>query len=893
MGKKTKKHTRNIDRKVTWWTADASGPFQRSMMGNRWFFPVVHPDTWCEVGFGRTKAEAERYIMQHRALWEKESGIDMNELRTDRGGEWMSSHFQAWCAEVGMKRSFTAPDSSSGRAENKIKTLQGRARAFCNAAAAKGHLDLTTYDYLWDEAIHYANQVDWMMPSSSPALDGVSPWEHRFGEPPPLKRLHPWGCKAVAHVTNPGKFRNKGRLCMFLGLAKNADDGFRLLDFSTRSIFHSRSVTFYDTLFFGESERGRSEHNAEDSDIASAQQRLLRELNGDEPLNGAQNEEERQPEEEEFAEQHLEQEFGRPARARTQTGHFDPHLWQEQFERDIANMADDALLTAHSRRGPWRTESIGDSRPRLPSGMVPSTYDEAKHAEDREFWRDAIEEEKASLHGARVMRKIKRSKIPPTRKAISCKWVFDIKMKDGVVERYKARLVAKGFLQRQGLDFTDTFAPTPSLASVRLVIALALQLGFQVHHQDVKTAFLIPSLPEGERVYMEPPRGFDIDSEYCMELLKCLYGLRQSASKWNEEIDDLLRNHHFFPLDADPCVYAHYTKTGEVDCIIAVHVDDILIAAGETMLARTKQLLGKHYSMKDLGELSWYLGIKVTFSPDRQSVELSQRAFALDILRQYRMEKANHRKVPIIPSPRPLTLEQLRDLKPWMAEHKYRAIVGALQYLTLTTRPDLAVAVGFAARHTANPQPEDWQALKQILGYLAGTVDYGLVYHKHKDALIVGSSDSDWAGDKSDRKSTSGFAFIYAGAAISWKCKKQSIVARSTAEAEIVALDLAAREGLWLRKLTKALFLKEHPPLVIHEDNEAAIAISRKHQRTARTKHIDIQFFAICDDVAHNRIVVSPVASADNVADIFTKPLDVVKFQKFRSALGLRRCKQQ
>lgn len=257
------------------------------------------------------------------------------------------------------------------------------------------------------------------------------------------------------------------------------------------------------------------------------------------------------------------------------------------------------------------------------------------------------------------------------------------------------------------------------------------------------------------------------------------------------------------------------------------------------------------------------------------------------------MENANHRDVPAVPKPRPLTHQQKQELKPWMIKFKYRAIVGSLQYLTLTTRPDLAYAVGLAARHTADPQVEHWHALKHLLGYLAGTVDYGLVYQRTDNTNIVGFSDSDWAGSKHDRKSTSGFAFIFAGAAVSWKCKKQSVVARSTAEAEIVALDLAAREGLWLRKLAKDLFPKGHEAITIHEDNEAAIAISNKHQRTQRTKHIDIQFFAICDDVSKNRIKVAPVPSEDNTADIFTKPLEKEKFRKFRRALGVQKCSQQ
>ena len=219
--------------------------------------------------------------------------------------------------------------------------------------------------------------------------------------------------------------------------------------------------------------------------------------------------------------------------------------------------------------------------------------------------------------------------------------------------------------------------------------------------------------------------------------------------------------------------------------------------------------------------------------------------------------------------------------------------MGSLNYLAQTTRPDLSHAVSMIARHCANPGVFQWHALREILRYLAGTVDYGLRYYATGQSEIVDYSDSDWAGDKSDRKSTSGFVFLFAGGALSWKSKKQTVVARSTAEAEIVALDLAAREALWYRKLAAELQLdKSAKEITIHEDNEAAIAISAKHRRTPRTKHIDIQYFAVCDDVALKKIKISPVASEENISDVFTKPLEKTKFTKFRKMMGVVQCAQ-
>jgi hypothetical protein len=407
----------------------------------------------------------------------------------------------------------------------------------------------------------------------------------------------------------------------------------------------------------------------------------------------------------------------------------------------------------------------------------------------------------------------------------------------------------------------------------------------------VKTAFLYSELSEDERVYTEPPPGTDVSPEWCFELMKCLYGLKQSALKWNENINGVLISKGFKSLEADSCVYVHKSKRDEIDCIITIHVDDILCAASDTVHKGVAKLLNKHYEVKDLGELSWYLGMKIKYATDYSHVEISQRALALDILRMYRMENANPHRTPSTTNP-PTSFQRAK-LQAWQSGLSYRAIVGSLQYLAQTTRPDLSHAVGVAARHCADPGLSHWHALKEILHYLAGTVDYGIRYYRDGSSDIVGWSDSDWAGDKSDRKSTSGYCFTFAGGVISYKSKKQTVVARSTAEAEIVALDLTTREALWFRKLAAALGLSgSGKTITIHEDNQAAIAISAKHRRTPRTKHIDIQYFALCDDVSEKRIKVAPVASAENVADAFTKALERNKFIKFREMMGVVACLQ-
>lgn len=900
LANKTKKHPRKMNRPREWFTTDTSTNFPRSYGGNRCWFATDMPDAWSYVGFGSHKSEAHRYVKSNYPIWKNEYGGDLSYWKTDRGGEYMSNATEAWCTATGIRHHPAATDSSAGPAEKLIATLQARQRAMANYAAIEGGCELDTYDYLWDEQISYANQVRLMFPVESKITGGLSPWEFRLQERPPLERLHPWGCKAIAHVNNPTKNQSKGRVCMFLGLATNGDDGYRLFDFRTRSIFHSRSVKFFDELFFRDGERGRAlrvapprrtdpEQNSmgsptpQEAEFAEDLRALLDKEEKFAEQEVDENEEAFSDDEEEEENVHWKQgRKGRPQRARKQREQFDPGAWQAAFDHDVAFISVLQRILATTSE----EELAGEG------GEIPQSFEEAMNSPDRERWMAAIEEEKKSLRARSVLRAIRRSKIPRGRRTISCRWAFDIKKKDGKVERFKARLVARGYLQRSGLDFTETFAPTPSSSSIRLVIALALQLKLSVKHYDVKTAFLYSELSEEERVYTEPPPGtVDPHPEWCFELLRCLYGLKQSGNKWHENINGVLLEKGFKPLDADSCVYVHKSKNDDIDCIITIHVDDILCAATSAVHKGVAKLLNQHYEIKDLGELSWYLGMKIKYAADYSHVELSQRALALDILRMYRMEKANPHSTPS--TSKPPTPSQKAKLNAWQSGLSYRAIVGSLQYLAQTTRPDLSHAVGVAARHCADPGLADWHALKEILHYLAGTVDYGIRYYRDGPSVIVGWSDSDWAGDKSDRKSTSGYCFMFAGGAISWKSKKQTVVARSTAEAEIVALDLATREALWFRKLAADLDLSESgKTITIHEDNEAAIAISAKHRRTPRTKHIDIQYFALCDDVSEKRIKVAPVATKDNVADAFTKALERNNFIKFREMMGVVACLQ-
>jgi hypothetical protein len=211
-----------------------------------------------------------------------------------------------------------------------------------------------------------------------------------------------------------------------------------------------------------------------------------------------------------------------------------------------------------------------------------------------------------------------------------------------------------------------------------------------------------------------------------------------------------------------------------------------------------------------------------------------------------------------------------------------------LSHLAGQTRPELAYAVSQLQRFCAFPRRMHWQALQGALRYLAGTTKYGLRYSLDGDDVIVGYSDSDWATDIDDRKSNGGYVFTYLGVAFSWKSKKQPGVSRSTAEAELVALDQAVREARWLRKLMAGLEMRGYQdPIPIHEDNDSCLNISNGARWSHETKHVDTKYFAVRDDIIEKRVSVLPISTSANLADIFTKPLAKTKFREFRELMGV------
>ena len=516
----------------------------------------------------------------------------------------------------------------------------------------------------------------------------------------------------------------------------------------------------------------------------------------------------------------------------------------------------------------------------------PRTLKQAKSGAEAKQWEAAAQAEMDSLAQNKTWDLVP---LPKGRKSVGCKWVFKLKLKaDGSVDRYKARLVAKGYSQQEGLDFTETFAPVAKFAAIRAVLALAALEDMEVHQMDVETAFLNGLLQE--EIYMDQPEGFikpGTENLVC-KLRKSLHGLKQASRAWNSVIDKFLKEIGALKCAGDHCIYVLEQETSQL--IIILYVDDLILATNsQELLDRTKQALSNKFSMKDLGEVHYFLGIQVIRNRKDRAIWLSQRRYVEQILKTYNLDQSKPVATPLQVGDK---LTKLQEPQSEAEEQEMSAIpygnaVGSLIYAMLGTRPDIAAAVGVCSQYMANPGLQHWKAVKRILRYLQGTLDLGLkLGGKNATASLKGYSDSDWGGSLDDRKSTTGFVFDFGGP-ISWQSKKQPTVALSSTEAKYMALTQAAKEAIWLQGLLSELGIKETRPTTILEDNQGCIALAKNPTSHARTKHIDIRHHFIRETLENGQIKLEYCPTTDMVADILTKAIPKDQFEKLRNMLGL------
>jgi len=846
----------------------------------------------------KSKDQAVGAFVEYKAQVENSTGNKIKVVMSDRGGEFLANVFQNVCKEAGIRQHFTAPytPQQNGVVERKNRSVMEMARALMKSMSIPGRF--------WAEAVRLAVYLLNRLPTKP--MGDRTPYEAWNGRKPHLGHLRVFGC--TGHV-RPGvshlkKLDDRSLPMVYFGIAEGSK-AHRMYNPHTNKIVVSRDVVFEEgvkwswdaaeTEIFSvecDDEVGHYIPHPNPSEVHVDVAHNDQEVNDSGGAGDAGYQSPAGP-------QSVSAGVGSNANSdrNPTTG-----LQTEQTPRSSQQSAwngntMDTDENVDSGDELHRYRSINDVYQR--SQVVVLEFDEEEEGavevaallavmEEPTCFRDAADHPEWVQAMENGMQSICKNgtwelaNLPPGQKPIGLKWVYKLKKNaEGEVVKYKARLVAKGYVQRQGVDFEEVFAPVARLDTIRVILALAANRGWEVHHLDVKTAFLNDDLEE--EVYVAQPEGYveKGKEKMVLKLSKALYGLRQAPRAWNIKLDKCLKQLGFKKCASEPAVYKR--GVGKTAVILGVYVDD-LIVTGEDIseIANFKKQMTTQFEMSDLGKLSYYLGIKVEQGED--CITIRQTSYAKKILEKFGMSDCNSTKVPMDPG-----IQMDADKEGVRVDAtEYRRVVGCLRYL-LHTRPDLSFSVGIASRFMEKPTVKHMRAVKQILRYLSGTLNYGLVYtQEKKEEVLVGYTDSDVGGDTVGRRSTGGMSFYLNGGLITWCSHKEKRVAISSCEAEFMAATEAAKQAIWLRTLLSELVSQKPQRVVLFVDNNSAIALMKNLVFHGRSKHIDIKYHFIRECIEFGEILVKKVGTNEQKADALTKPMPAVKLAVMIHLLGVR-----
>ncbi|GJV69455.1 putative ribonuclease H-like domain-containing protein [Tanacetum coccineum] len=493
-----------------------------------------------------------------------------------------------------------------------------------------------------------------------------------------------------------------------------------------------------------------------------------------------------------------------------------------------------------------------------------------------ESWVEAMQEELLQFKLQQVWVLVD---LPNGAKVIGTKWVYRNKKDErGVVVRNKARLVAQGHRQEEGIDYDEVFAPVARIEAIRLFLAFASFMGFIVYQMDVKSAFLYGTIDE--EVYVSQPPGF-VDPDHptkVYKVVKALYGLHQAPRAWYATLSTFLEKHGYKRGTIDKTLFIRRNKKDIM--LVQVYVDDIIFGStNKSWCDEFEALMQSRFQMSSMGELTFFLGLQV--KQNKGGIFISQDKYVAEILKKFDLVNV---KAAITPMETKLPLT--KDEEAFDVDvHLYRSMIGSLMYLT-ASRPDIMYAVCVCSRFQVTPKTSHLNAVKRIFKYLKGKPNLGLWYPRDSPLDLEALSDSDYGGSNLDRKSTTGGCQFLGQRLISWQCKKQTIVATSTTEAEYVAAANCCGQVLWVQnQLLDYGF--NFMNTKIHIDNESTICIVKNPVYHSKTKHIEIRHHFIRDCYEKKLISVEKIHTDLNVADLLTKPFDGPRFNFLLVNIGM------
>ncbi|KAM1072945.1 hypothetical protein ACFX2B_017883 [Malus domestica] len=749
--------------------ADICGPIKPASNSKKRYLLTFIDDftrkTW--VYFLVEKSEAFRFFKVFKSLVENETDASIKSLRTDRGGEFTSHEFVEFCVENGIQRQLTAAytPQQNGVAERKNRTIMNMVRSLLT----KKKMPKT----FWPEAANWTVHV--LNRSPTLAVKNKTPEEAWSGTIPSVSYFRVFGCISYVHIPDNKrtKLDDKSMKCVLLGVSKGSK-AYRLFEPVSQKIIISRDVRFDENSSWVWDEHHHEAVIADlewddDEDTTSEANEVDSEGGDEDGFDGNDNDTSNNSGSDKVSEANSSSSEERRPR--------NPLVWMRDYVTG-EGLSEEEEATVHLA---------------FLASSDPVHYNEAvKNAK----WRKAMDVEVAAIEKNNTW---ELTDLPQGGKIIGVKWVYKTKLNEnGEVDKYKARLVANGYAQEYGVDYAEVFAHVARLDTIRIVIALAAQREWTIHQMDVKNAFLHGEI--NEEIFVEQPPGYvQRGKEHKVyKLRKALYGLKQAPRAWYSRIEAYFLKEWFVKCPHEHTLFIKVGDGGNI-LVVCLYVDDLIYTGNdESMFSKFKQSMMNEFEMTDLGKMRYFLGIEVLQKPD--GIFICQKKYAQEVLERFNMGNCNPVHNPIVPGTK-LT----KDLTGERVDNTYyKQIVGSLMYLA-ATRPDTMFVVSLISRFMEGPTEMHLAAAKRVLRYVKGTIGLGVLYRKGEHAELRGYTDSDYAGDLDDRKSTSGYLFMLGSGVVCWSSKKQPVVTLSTTETEFIATASSACQATWLRRIMKDL----------------------------------------------------------------------------------------
>jgi hypothetical protein len=526
---------------------------------------------------------------------------------------------------------------------------------------------------------------------------------------------------------------------------------------------------------------------------------------------------------------------------------------------------------------------------------------EARQQPDWEHFSDAmVEEVEGQVHGG-VYTIVKRSDLPEGAIVLPAVWQLRRKrdVRTGKVKKYKARNNIDGSRMKAGVHYDQTYAPVAGWTAIRLVLAFILLLAWYSVQLDYVLAF--PQAPAIRLMFMEIPKGFTIDGvdnpeDYVLQINRNIYGGKDAGRTWFLYLKDKLEKLGFVQSKLDDCIFYKGSM------IYVLYTDDSILAGpNKEEIEATIESMKVELEITVEDNLTDFLGVNIDHRDDG-TIKLSQPKLVEQVLHDLHLDQDNA-TTKETPAASSKILSRHEDSRPFDNHFDYRSVIGKLHYLVAGSRSEIAYAVHQCARFSHAPTMEHAKAVKWIGRYLKGTTHEGTILRPDKSKQLEVYVDADFAGnwdpevaakERSTARSRHGYYILYGGIPIAWKSTLQQEIALSSTEAEVTGLSHALREAIPIIELlremkSKGFDVNTAEPAIhceVFEDNSGAIEIARHHKYRPRTKHLNVRLWHFRTYVDRGIISIVPIRSAEQPADILTKPLNEMDFKRHRKRIN-------